>query len=101
MHPLEVTEVIQGRRYSTVTAMLIAGDDYWDGHNFERRGTNTFLYRTPKGNYFTHNRTQWQGAADGTISPIGQDEALELWEGLRERRVSFEEAFPDVAVIDA
>jgi len=44
-------EVIGGKRYNTATAKLIASDAYWDGHNWERRGRNTFMLRTKKGNY--------------------------------------------------
>jgi hypothetical protein len=93
MHaPENMTEVIRGKRYSTKTATLIAGNDYWDGHNFERAGTNAFLYRTPKGAYFRVDLTQWEGQRDG-IEPLSETEALELWETLSERRVEYETAF--------
>ena len=42
----EMTAVIGGKRYNTQTATVIASDEYWDGSNYERRGTNTHLYRT-------------------------------------------------------
>lgn len=92
--------VIRGKRYSTATATLIAGNDYWDGHNFERSGTNTFLYRTPKGAYFKVHLTQWQGDHN-SLEPLTQDEALEVWEGLSEKRVDYESAFPGLIVEDA
>jgi len=103
MRPLEVSQVIGGRRYSTATATLLAGDDYWDGHNFERQGTNLFLYRTPRGAYFVQTRTSWEGSRhnDGQLSPVTQDEAIGLFESMREPRVTWEEAFPGVAVEDA
>lgn len=97
--PVAFTEIIGGKRYSTATATLIAGDDYWDGSNFERRGTNTFLYRTPNGNYFTVFLTRWEGQRD-SLTPIDEADAIELWERLPKRRVTFEEAF-DVEVVDA
>lgn len=100
MNPYKTTEVIGGKRYSTETATLLAGDDYWDGNNYERHGRNTFLYRTPKNNYFVLNLTQWQGEADG-ISPLTKDEAIDLFENLREKRAEFEEAFPGEKVEDA
>jgi len=93
-------EVIGGKRYNTETSKLIASDAYWDGHNYERRGRNTFLFRTPKGNYFRINRTQWQGERDALI-PLSQDEATALWEQLPEHELKFEEAFPGVTVEDA
>ena len=98
--PDDFTKVIDRKRYSTATATLLAGDDYWDGHNWERRGRNTFLYRTPKGNYFQVILTQWQGEMD-TLTPLSLDDAIRLYESLAEQRVPYEEAFPGVEVDDA
>lgn len=99
--PENMTRIIDRRRYSTATATLLAGDDYWDGHNFERRGRNTFLYRTPNGAYFVVNLSQWQGESND-IEPIDQETAIEFYEGhLREHYVSYEDAFPGVKIIDA
>jgi len=101
MEPLDRIDVINGKRYNTETATLLAGDDYWDGSNWERRGTNLFLFRTPKGAYFTQTRSQWQGSDDGALSAVDDDEAQRLFEGLREKRVTFEDAFPQVEIQDA
>jgi len=97
----DMTRIIDRRRYSTATATLLAGDDYWDGHNFERRGRNAYLYRTPGGSYFVLTMTQWQGERD-TLRPLDIDEAISLYESvLSEHRVEYAEAFPGVEVIDA
>lgn len=93
-------KVVGGKRYNTETSTQIASDAYWDGHNYERRGRNTFLFRTRNGNYFKIVMTQWQGERDALI-PLSQDEALELWDLLPEHAVAFEEAFPSVTVEDA
>ncbi len=62
MHPSEtMEETIDGKVYRVKSATLIADDEYWDGHNFEHGGTNAFLYKTPKGNYFTVHLNQWEG----------------------------------------
>lgn len=98
--PADMTAVIGGKRYSTATATLIAGDDWWDGNNFERRGRNTFLYRTPKGAFFLVHLTQWQGERD-RIEPIEPDRALDLWDNLATHRVDVEEAFPPGMIEDA
>lgn len=98
--PKNMTEVINRKRYSTATATLLAGNDYWDGSNFERSGRNTFLYRTPNGAYFQVDLTQWQGESDD-LTPLSLDEAVELFERLKEKRVSFEEAFPGLEAKDA
>ena len=97
MKPVSMTEILNRKRYSTDTATLIAGNDHWDGHNYERHGRQTFLYRTPRGGYFAVHLTQWQGERD-RIEPLIVDEAVTLWEALTERRVDFSEAFPGVTV---
>ena len=106
--PENFTRIINRKRYSTATATLIAGNDYWDGHNFERSGRNTFLYCTPAGNYFLVHLTCWQGEHD-TLEPISQDAAIAAYEGsdfseygsLTNHRVDYDEAFPGVEVENA
>jgi len=98
--PEEFVKVVDGKRFSVATATLIAGDDHWDGHNFERSGRNTFLYRTPRNSYFEVTLSQWQGERD-SLSPLSTDEAAGLFERMSEPRMSFEEAFPGVKVVDA
>ena len=101
MHPSKMTRIVERKKYSTETATLIASDEYWDGSNWERSGRNTFLYRTPGGEYFTVNLTQWQGERN-TLTPITQDEAIDLFENsLSEHHVKYAEAFPGVEVKDA
>ena len=102
MKPLASWErIIERKRYSVETAELVADDCYWDGHNFERHGRQTWLYKTPSGAFFTVTRTQWQGEEDSLI-PISEGEAIELYEGrLSEHHVDYELAFPDVVVEDA
>ncbi len=102
MHaPSKLTRIIDRKRYSTATATLLASDTYWDGHNFERHGRNTFLYRTPRGRFFTVTLTQWQGEQD-TLTPVTLDDAVDLFEGvLTEHELSHAEAFPSVTVEDA
>ena len=87
------TEVIGGKTYNCATATVIASDCYWDGHNWERGGTNRFLCRTPKGRFFVQHRSQWQGAADPSIQPVTREEAMALWDDLREHEVEYEVAF--------
>ena len=99
--PAKFSRIIDRKRYDVATATLLAGNDYWDGHNFERRGTNQFLYLTPRGNYFTVYLTQWQGDQE-SLSPATLDEAVDLFEGpLSEHRVSYEDAFPGVEIEEA
>lgn len=102
MNVIDATRVVNGKRYTTGTATVIAGNDWWDGHNWERSGSNLFLLRTPKGRYFTQLRSRWQGADDGHLEPVDLDEAINLYtHELREHRVDFEDAFPDVEIEEA
>jgi hypothetical protein len=99
--PTEFVRIIGRKRYDVATATLVAHDCYWDGHNFERSGRNCFLYRTPKGAYFTVNLSQWQGESD-TLTPVSEADAIDLYEGaLREHAVNYAAAFPGVKVEEA
>jgi len=95
--------VIGRKVYDTTTAKLLTDDAWWDGHNFERHGRNTFLYRAPKGGYFALRMTCWQGEKD-RIEPLSLDEAVQLYEELHQsdsEALPFEEAFPGVEVVEA
>lgn len=99
--PTDMTRIVDRRRYSTATAELLAGDDFWDGHNWERHGRNTFLYRTPNGRYFTVTLTQWQGELDA-LTPVDLDEAIRLYEtDLPEHYAEYSDAFPNVTIEEA
>lgn len=100
MGPVKMKAVINGVRYDTEKAQIIAHDCYWDGHNMDRRGRNTYLYKTPKGRYFATYLTLWQGERD-ILEPLTKDEAIYLYEQLPEKEVEFEEAFPGVEVEEA
>jgi hypothetical protein len=99
--PEDFSRIVNRKNYSVKTAVLIAHDAYWDGHNFERSGRNTFLYKTPKGAYFQVTLTCWQGEQD-TLIPISQEDAMDLFENdLSEHEVKYSEAFPDVTIEEA
>lgn len=96
MHPnLEMSRVIEGKRYTVKTSTLIASDEYWDGNNFEHGGRNHFLYKTRGGAFFEVNLTQWQGEQD-TLLALTRDEAMELYETLQEHNVEYDQAFDAV-----
>lgn len=101
MKPGKFCEVIGGKRYNTETATLVAHDCYWDDHNFERQGRNQWLYRTPKGAYFTTRMSFWQGERD-TLTPVSLDEAIALYEGpLSEHELEYDQGFPGVTIEEA
>ena len=93
-------KIINRKLYDTETATLIASNRYWDGSNWERHGRNTYLYRTPKGAYFRHDTTQWQGERDN-IQALTLEEALDLYEQLPEHETDFGDAFPGVPLEQA
>jgi len=100
MKPRPMEAVINRKRYSTQTATLIASNAFWDGNNWERSGRNAFLYRTPRGGYFVARQTCWQGERD-SLSPLSEDEAIEMFENMPVQEVDFSSAFPEVTVEDA
>lgn len=103
MNPRSLAQVIDRKRYSTDTATLLSGNDWWDGHNWERSCRNTFLYRTKKGAYFAAHLTCWQGECD-YLEVLTESEAIELFEAHAahdENRISFEEAFPEAQIEEA
>ena len=100
MERVQMQRVIEGIRYDTEKATVIAHNVYWDGSNWERHGRNTWLYRTPHGRYFQVVGTLWQGERD-TLTPLSLEEARSLYERLPEHEVAYEDAFPEVEVIEA
>jgi len=95
MGPLKMKQVINGKAYNTETSVLLAGNDWWDGFNFERGGRQMFLYKTARGNYFTQNLTQWQGEVD-YLEPVDKTEAKRLFESLYNKRCEWEDAFDEL-----
>ena len=85
-------QIINGKRYNTEKATLVASDRYWDGSNWDRHGRNTSLYKTRNGRFFLHHETRWQGERD-YLEAIGKGEAKAYYEELPEHEMEYEEAF--------
>lgn len=100
MQPQNMKWVVAGKRYHTNTATLIAHDAYWNGHSWEQGGCNTFLFRTPKCNFFAQYQTLLP-VETGKIVPLEINEAVSLYHSLYKKEVPFAVAFPDVKVEDA
>lgn len=99
--PENFTRVVNRKRYDVSKSQLIASDAFWDGSNFERHGRNTFLYKTPRSNYFLVFLTRWQGEQDN-LTPVNLDAAIEYFENhLPEHYVKYEQAFPSVTIEEA
>jgi hypothetical protein len=100
MQPEKMTWVVGGKRYRTDKATLIAHDEYWNGYSCEQGGRNTFLFRTPKGDFFAQYQTLLPGEIN-RIVPLEINEALSLYQSLHEKEVPFRVGFPDVKAKDA
>jgi len=100
MQPINMIWVVAGKQYRTDTATLIAHDAYWNGYNFEQGGRNTFLFRTPNGNFFAQYQTLLP-VETGKIVPLEVDEVVSLYHSLYKKEVPFVVAFPSVKVEDA
>jgi hypothetical protein len=100
MQPQNMIWIVAGKRYRTDTATLIAHDEYWNGHTWEQGGRNTFLFRTPEGNFFAQHQTLLPGEIN-RITPLNTTEAIALYQSLHKKEVPFRVVFPDIKVEDA
>ncbi|MDH4067429.1 MAG: hypothetical protein OEU97_00665 [Dehalococcoidia bacterium] len=102
MQPQNMTWVVAGKRYRTDKATLIAHDEYWNGYSWEQGGRNTFLFRTPNGNFFAQYQTLLPHEVEtGEIVPLEINEAVSLYHSLYKKEVPFAVAFPFVKAQDA
>ena len=62
-------QIVNGLKYDTEKADLVASNEYWDGHNWDRDGRNTYLYKTENGRYFLLHTSRWEGERD-RIEPV-------------------------------
>ena len=99
MQPENMIWVVAGKEYRTDKATLIAHDEYWNGYNCEQGGRNTFLFRTPKGNFFAQYQTLLPGEIN-RIVPLDTNEAIALYQSLYKKEVPFAVAFPSIKVRD-
>ena len=86
--------------YDTEKSEIIASDAYWDGKNWERKGTNTFLFKTAKGRFFKQFLSA-NPQEPSYLKPLSESEALTLYSNLKVKTVKFNEAFPNIELQDA
>ena len=91
MKPLyDWEEIIDGTRYSTRTAVLIARGT--DKNTNDPQNWNIFLYRTPEYTYFKVHLNPSQNMKN-LLHPISRLDALNLYGELTDRCVDLEDAF--------
>lgn len=91
--PKDWEEIIDGKRYSTRTSMLVARGVDPKTTGQDAAGWNLFLYRTADGLYFKIHLTP-AGSRHHILEPISRVEALNLFGTLQDRCVDMEDAFP-------
>lgn len=101
MDDFDMIRVVEGIRYDTEKSYLLAHDQAWNGTGHDRTGRNTFLFRSLQaGLFFQVLITAWEWERDKLI-PLTRDQALRLYEALPVKEMSFEEAFPEVQLVEA
>ena len=83
--------IIEGMRYDTATAKLLADDEFSDGTNRLTRGRARALYLTAKGRYFVTTETQWQGERD-TVEPFEAEDARREFEAMPNQHQTYFDA---------
>jgi hypothetical protein len=91
MRPLDSwEEIIDGKRFSTKTAVLIARGT--DKNTDNPRNWSIFLYRTPEDTYFKVHLNPSENR-NNLLHPVTRVEALNLFAELTDRCVDLEDAF--------
>jgi len=85
----EIIEVIDGMRYSSLDAKCISEGPIFLGWGWLMRSTHD--------NFFTILQT----LSVVSITPVSQEHAIKIFSNVSKHHVPFEQAFPDVKIIDA
>jgi hypothetical protein len=93
-------QAFEGVVYDTSTALLLARNKRHFGIEALKTGwQNLDLFRTPDGRYFKYERTVAffgeDDESDPELMPLSAGEAMTVYHRLGDRRLSFEDAFPD------
>ena len=86
-----IMRVIDGKRYNTETATLIASRT--------TTGCGSHLYRTRHGAYFVAHSTIWEGSRD-SIEIFSEANAVDFWNA-HEQEVDLCTAFPNIDIVEA
>lgn len=86
-------QAVNGVRYNVGDSIALAHDYYFDGHSFERKFRNTWLYRTQDKRYFLVHLSLWPNE-DDYVEPVTEGDAYFIYEKLPVKEESIEVAFP-------
>ncbi len=84
-------KIIEGKRYNTETAELLATSRRSESGDRYNCGTRAELYRTKKGGYFVAHYTLWQGSRD-QIAVVDRETAINRWVDM-DQEMEFVDAF--------
>ena len=96
-----MTAIFDLMLYDTDTATILAHDAYHDGKNWERGGTNTYLYRTPQKKLFFMQYLTTKQGDESYLKPLSLSDAVTLYHRLREKEFPFEKMFPGITIENA
>lgn len=99
-------QAFDGVVYDTDAAILLARNEHRFCIESLKTGLkNVDLFRTPDGLYFKYEKTvPFCGDDenyDPELTPLSPEEAVMLYNKLTDRRLEFEDAFPDMEYADA
>jgi len=86
-----MVRVINGKKYDTDTASLVAHDQMFP--TWYRAARHKYLYVTRKGNFFLHSTSPVQGEIPEDITPLTIEEAKEWYGKLSIVEMDYEDAF--------
>lgn len=93
----DMVRIVEGVRYDTEKAYLLASDEFGEG---EGKRHIYLLRAVQSGRFFQVTTSPWEWEAD-TLVPLTVDQAIRLYEALPEAEILFEEAFPEVQLVEA
>ncbi|MGA3359399.1 MAG: hypothetical protein ABSC87_04230 [Halobacteriota archaeon] len=99
-------QAFDGVVYDTDTAVLLARNEHQFCIEALKTGRNNVdLLRTADGRYFKYEKTVSffgdDDESDPELTPLSAEEAVMLYNKLTDRRLAFEDAFPDIEYDEA
>jgi len=86
-----MVRVINGKKYDTDTASLVAHDQIFP--MWYRAARHKYLYVTKKGNFFLYSVSPVQGEISDLITPLTREEAKRYYDELPFVEMDYEDAF--------
>ena len=95
----KMRKIVDGLRYNTETAVVIAHNEHWGGQNRKEKYETMYLYRTKKGNYFGVMSSSPKNKI-AELTPFATASAMCMWGVLGKHLVEFENAFGEAEEVE-